>query len=291
LEIVTRIPRLPPRLPDANKGDFGRVLVVAGSRGMAGAAVLCSSAALRGGAGLVRAAVPASIQPTVAAGNPCVMTVALLDDAAGRLAAAAVAPLMALFNESTAVGLGPGLGRSPDVSTAVRAVLEQTAVPLVLDADGLNALGSPPAALKNRQGPLILTPHPGEFARLLRVDTATVQASRDEAAVLFAAENGVVLVLKGHRTIVTDGRRIYHNHTGNPGMATGGSGDVLTGLIAALLGQHLEPFAAAQLGVYLHGLAGDLAAADLGQTALIASDLLDYLPDAFQSHDRPGPRR
>ncbi len=155
-------------------------------------------------------------------------------------------------------------------------------MPLVLDADGLYALEQQTDHLRSRPAPSILTPHPGEFARLLGTDTTTVQSQRQDLAVRFAAEHSVVLVLKGHGTIVTDGRRVYHNTTGNPGMATGGTGDVLTGLIAALLGQGLEPFAAAQLGVHLHGLAGDLARDEVGEVSLIASDLLDYLPRTFR---------
>jgi NAD(P)H-hydrate epimerase len=154
-------------------------------------------------------------------------------------------------------------------------------VPMVLDADGLNAFSDHPEDLKTHAAARVLTPHPGEFARLLHTDTKTVQSQRRELAARFAADHGLVLVLKGHGTIVTDGRRIYQNTTGNPGMATGGTGDVLTGLIAALMGQGLEPFAAAQLGVHVHGLAGDLARADRGEVSLIASDLLDYLPRAF----------
>jgi NAD(P)H-hydrate epimerase len=153
---------------------------------------------------------------------------------------------------------------------------------MVLDADGLNAFAGQAEKLRGAAKPLILTPHPGEFARLVRLDIATVQSQRQELAARFAREHGVILVLKGHGTIVTDGKRVYENSTGNPGLATGGTGDVLTGLIAALLAQHLEPFAAAQLGVYLHGFAGDLARDQLGEVSLIASDLLTYLPAAFQ---------
>src|SRR5262249_44946052 len=158
--------------------------------------------------------------------------------------------------------------------------LQRLPQPLVLDADGLNALRNQTALLRGRTAPLILTPHPGEFARLLGTSVQTVQAQREGLAVRFAAEHGVILVLQGHHTIVTDGRRVYRNTTGNPGMATGGTGDVLTGLIAALLGQGLEPLAAAQLGVFVHGLAGDLARDDLGEVCLIASDLVQYLPRA-----------
>ncbi|HKB36420.1 MAG TPA: NAD(P)H-hydrate dehydratase [Gemmataceae bacterium] len=274
---------MPARAADANKGNFGRVLVVAGSRGMSGAAVLCGSTALRGGAGLVTVALPSSILPLVAAGNPCYMTAALAEDAQGRLAGAARDELLGLARANTVVAVGPGLGGSSDLPSLVLSLIEQTQIPLVVDADGLNALQGLVAQLRGRGAPVILTPHPGEFARLLGSDVVAVQADRQGLAVRFAAEHGLVVVLKGHRTIVTDGRRVYVNATGNPGMATGGTGDVLTGLVAALLGQGLEAFAAAQLGVYLHGSAGDLARDELGEVSLIASDLLTYLPRAFRA--------
>lgn len=283
LEIISRLPVLPARPADSNKGTFGRVLVVAGSRGMSGAAVLCASAALRGGAGLVYLGVPADILPIVAVANPCYLTVPLPHDEQGRLTAAAREELLAQCRSQDVIAFGPGLGRSAAITELALAVLTDCQTPLVLDADGLNAVQGHTAALKNRTAPLILTPHPGEFARLLGTDIANVQGHRQDLAVQFAAEHGVTLVLKGHRTIVTDGRRVYTNTTGNPGMATGGTGDVLTGLIAALLGQKMEPFAAAQLGVHLHGLAGDLARDELTEVSLIASDLLDYLPSVFRS--------
>jgi NAD(P)H-hydrate epimerase len=282
LEDVTTLPVLPPRPADANKGNFGRVLVAAGSRGMSGAAVLCGSAAVRGGAGLVYVAVAAGIQPVVAAGNPCYITAPLPDDADGRLAATAVGPLLELAEQRSAMALGPGLGRGPGVTDVVLAILKRSRVPLVLDADGLNALAGRTDALRGRPAPLIITPHPGEFSRLVGVDIPTVQSHRRELAARFAAEHGLVLLLKGHGTLVTDGRRMYRNTTGNPGMATAGSGDVLTGLITALVGQGLEPFAAAQLGAYVHGRAGDLARDDIGEVGLIASDLLPYLPRALR---------
>jgi NAD(P)H-hydrate epimerase len=282
VEDVVSLPVLPPRPADSNKGDFGRVLVVAGSRGMSGAAILCASAALRGGAGLVRLAVPQEIVPIVASANPCYMTASLPQDEQGRIAARAEAELLALARANDVVALGPGLGQSPHLAGLAAALITQTRVPLVIDADGLNNLRDRTDLLRGRPAPLVLTPHPGEFARLLRSDVATVQAARRDLAVRFAAEHGVVLLLKGHGTLVTDGRRVYTNRTGNPGLATGGTGDVLTGLVAALLGQGLEPFAAAQLGAYLHGLAGDLARDQLGEVSLIAIDLLDYLPQAFR---------
>jgi NAD(P)H-hydrate epimerase len=281
VEIITRLPVLPPRQPDSNKGNFGRVLVIAGSRGMSGAALLCGSAALRGGAGLVRVAVPQEILPIVAAGNPCIMTAPMPQDNQGRFSGTAESALIALAQSSDVVALGPGLGKSLELTGLVKTLLERLTQPVVLDADGLNALAGAAEALGQHGGALIITPHPGEFARLLQIETPEVQANRRDLALEFAVRHKLVLVLKGHWTIVTDGQRLYENTTGNPGMATAGSGDVLTGAVAALLGQRLEPFAAAQLGVYLHGLAGDLARDDVGEVGLIASDLLQYLPRAI----------
>lgn len=283
VEVVTRLPRLPVRPADSNKGNYGRVLIVAGSRWMSGAAVLCGSAALRGGAGLVYVAVPAGIHLIVAGGNPCYLTVPLAQDGAGMLADEARPGVLALTQGKTVVAVGPGLGQGPGITQLVSELVASCPVPLVIDADGLNALAGATDRLRPgaMAAPRILTPHPGEFARLLGTDVASVQSNRRDLAVRFAAEHGVVLVLKGSGTIVTDGRRVYVNATGNPGMATGGTGDVLTGLIAALVGQGLEPFDAAQLGTYWHGLAGDLARDELGEVSLIASDLLDFLPTAI----------
>jgi NAD(P)H-hydrate epimerase len=282
-QVVTQVPKLPPRAADSNKGNFGHVLVVAGSRGMSGAAVLCGSAALRGGAGIVRVAVPADVLPIVAGGNPCYLTAGLPQDDDGRLSAHAEKALLDLAGAHDVLALGPGLGRSPGLNALVHALIEKTPRALVLDADGLNALQGHTERLRHRSAPLLLTPHPGEFARLCGTDVAAVQADRQGLAVNFAALHRVVLVLKGRGTVVTDGRQVYVNTTGNPGMATGGTGDVLTGLVAALLGQGLAPFAAAQLGVYAHGLAGDRARDRLGAVALIASDLIDELPAALRS--------
>jgi ADP-dependent NAD(P)H-hydrate dehydratase len=282
LEIVNHLPVLPPRSAESNKGTYGRVLVIAGSRGMSGAAVLCGGAALRGGAGLVCLAIPEGILTIVAGANPCYLTAPLPQDEQGRFAPAAESHLLTLAAANDVIALGPGIGRSAALTGLVSALLLRTEKPLVLDADGLNALETTVSTLSNRSAPLILTPHPGEFARLLHTDVAGVQARRQELAVQFASTHRLVLVLKGHGTIVTDGRRVYHNTTGNPGMATGGTGDVLAGLIAALLGQGLDAFSAAQLSVYLHGLAGDLARDDLGEVSLIASDLLTYLPQVLK---------
>jgi ADP-dependent NAD(P)H-hydrate dehydratase len=279
-EVITELPRLARRAADSNKGSYGKVLVVAGSRGMSGAAVLCGSGALRGGAGLVAVAVPEEILPIVAAGNPCYLTSPLPQDQEGKLVSSARIGELIQANDVAAVG--PGLGRSAEITSLIASWLKSIRIPVVLDADGINALAGQIDALKDHAASLIVTPHPGEFARLLGCDIPTVQARRQELAVEFAQKYDVVIVLKGHGTVVTDGRRVFVNQTGNPGMATGGTGDVLTGLIAAFLGQGLEPFQAAQLGAHLHGLAGDLAQLELGEASMIASDLLIYLPHAFR---------
>jgi ADP-dependent NAD(P)H-hydrate dehydratase len=281
-ETITVLPTLPPRALDSNKGDFGRVLVVAGSRGMSGAAILCGSAALRAGAGLVKVAAPAEIQPIIAAGNPCYTTAALPHDDDGRLTLFASASLAKLAETHDVIAVGPGLDRSDKVSVLVGEIVGRIAKPMVIDADGLNALVGHCDRLHANECPGIITPHPGEFARLLQIDAKAVQAQRRELAVAFAQKHNVIVVLKGQGTIVTDGRRVYQNTTGNPGMAKGGSGDVLTGIIAAILAQRLPAFEAAQLGVYLHGLAGDLARDQIGEVSLLATDLLDFLPPALR---------
>jgi ADP-dependent NAD(P)H-hydrate dehydratase len=280
METVTHLPVLPPRPADSNKGSFGRILIVAGSRGMSGAAVLCGSASLRGGAGLVKVAVPRDVWPQVAVSNICLMTVPLDQDNEGNLTPEAITAATAAAQESDVVALGPGLGRGPDRTQLVATIVSHAAAPLVLDADGLNACAGNLAILARRVGPTVITPHPGEFGRLVDKTAAQVQADRPALAADFARRHRLIVLLKGHQTLVTDGSRMYVNTTGNPGMATAGSGDVLTGLIAALLGQKLTPFEAAQLGAHLHGLAGDLARNEFGEVGLIATDLIDFLPAA-----------
>jgi NAD(P)H-hydrate epimerase len=279
------LPRLPERDPESHKGAFGTALLVGGSRGMTGAVALAGMAALRGGAGLVRLAVADACLEVVAGIEPSYMTSPLPSDRAGRIASAALDRIVALAARATVVGCGPGLGRSQGLTGLVARLYQHLAQPMVVDADGLNALAAMPESLAHPGGPRVLTPHAGEFARLLGVDDVPAD-QRQPRAVEFAARHGVVLVLKAHRTLITDGRRKALNPTGNPGMATGGTGDVLTGLITALACQHLSPFDAARLGVYLHGLAGDLAAEELGQESLIARDLIHYLPVAFKAYRR-----
>lgn len=284
MKTISKVPSLSPRAADSHKGTFGKVLVVAGSRGMSGAAVLCGSAALRGGAGLVQVASPSDVQPCVAAGNPCYTTACLpIEMKEHGLAEDAVPVILELAESADALAIGPGLGQSAKLAEVLEIVLVQADLPVVLDADGINALTKLRVdVLKRRQAPTVLTPHPGEFARLLKCSTEDVQANREELAAKFALEHSVILVLKGNQTIVTDGERLYRNNTGNPGMATGGSGDVLTGLIAALIAQGMTPFDAAQLGVHIHGKAGDLAAEAKGQVGMIASDLIEFLPQALR---------
>lgn len=276
------LPVLPARQADAHKGDFGRGLLVGGSRGMSGAIALAGMAALRGGAGLVTLAVPDVCLDTVASFEPSYMTVPLAHDECGRIGQAAEAEIFRRATLADCVACGPGLSRAPHLTGLVAGLYEALPQPLVVDADGLNALAALDTAWPRPAGPRILTPHPGEF-RALR-GAAERRAPWEELArqaVEWAAERGCVLVLKGHRTLVTDGQRITYNRSGNPGMATGGSGDVLTGVITALVCQGLAAFEAAQLGVYLHGVSGDLAAEQRGQVSLIARDLIDYLPQAF----------
>ena len=271
------LPSLPKRAAQSHKGDYGRALIVGGSRGMAGAVALAGMSALRGGAGLVTLAVPEQIVSTVASLNPCYMMLGLASDPAGHIAGGAREPIEKAAERATAVAIGPGLGRSPALDKLVPELYATLSQSTVVDADALNAL-SEQGQMPKPAGPRILTPHPGEFARLC--GEADVGQQRVLAGEL-ARQWGVVLVLKGHRTLVTDGERRVENTTGNPGMATGGTGDVLAGVITALLCQGLSPFEAAQLGVYLHGLAGDLAAAELGEVSLIAGDLVRYLPNAL----------
>ncbi|MES2789226.1 MAG: NAD(P)H-hydrate dehydratase [Planctomycetota bacterium] len=280
-ELINTPLQLPARPTEGNKGTFGRALILAGSVGMSGAAALSGVAALRGGAGLVTVAVPSPIQPIVASFEPSYMTLALPATAEGQFSRETLEKLPKLVSHASAVACGPGWGQSAELSEILGWLLQNVSQPLVVDADALNLLAQSPDLLGQAAGPRILTPHPGEFARLVKSDVPTVQRQRIDLAVKFAAQHRVVVLLKGAGTVITDGTRVAINNTGNSGMGTGGTGDVLTGLLTALLGQGLEPFAAARLAAHLHGLAGDLAAAELSQPALIASDLPHYFGPAW----------
>jgi NAD(P)H-hydrate epimerase len=276
------LPRLPRRDRAAHKGDFGRALLVGGSRGMSGAIALAGMSALRGGAGLVTLAVPDACLDVVASIEPSYMTLPLGCDAEGRMAAPAWEIISRTAETTDCVALGPGIGRSEDLIDLVARAYAALPQPMVIDADGLNALARRSGGLEGAAGPRVLTPHLGEYRRLVdRNDLSMEQAV--ESACQLAERHALVLVLKGHETLVTDGHQVYRNTTGNPGMATGGSGDVLTGVITALVCQGLSPFAAAQLGVHVHGLAGDLAAQEVGEVSLVARDLVTFLPAALKT--------
>ena len=281
---VCDIPKPPVRPVDAHKGTAGQVLVVAGSRGMAGAAALVGNGALRAGAGLVKIVTPDECLDTVAALAPCCTTAPLItqqvfQETVGKENAKRV---LALTEGQHAVAMGPGMGRSKAVARLVRDVLAGAGIPVVLDADGLNVIADDPkAALGAAKAPVILTPHPGEAARLLGTSVADIQADREAAAERLAGL-GAVAVLKGAGTVVCDGERLYVNETGNPGMATAGAGDVLTGMMAAFLAAGMPMFEAAVLAVWAHGRAGDLAAERLGILGLTAMDLLGCVPEALR---------
>jgi ADP-dependent NAD(P)H-hydrate dehydratase / NAD(P)H-hydrate epimerase len=269
-----------PRTSDSHKGDYGRVLVVAGSRGKTGAAHLAAIGALRSGAGLVTIATPAACQPVLAAMAPEYMTEALLESDEG-LDADEIDRVFEMARD--VIAIGPGLGQAPATRDFIRQLVDRATTPLVVDADALNAFAGAADRLSGREGrDIIITPHPGEMARLVGLSTHDVQARRLEIARNFAVTNHLYVVLKGHRTLIaTPDGKVFINPTGNPGMATGGTGDVLTGMIAAWLAQLLDPEAACKLAVYLHGLAGDLAEADEGEVAMTSADVAGHLGDAM----------
>lgn len=256
---------------DLHKGNCGKVLILAGSKGMAGAAVLCARAALRTGAGLVRVSVPEELFPILQIGVPeatCITHERLFED----------------LMQYSAIAVGPGLGDDVKNGNLVKKILYKTDKPVVIDADGLNMLQDDLSAMKNARAKLIITPHPGEAARLLKRKTADINLNRQMSAKELAAVTGAVTVLKGADSVVaTPDGKTYINTTGNPGMATGGSGDVLTGVIAALAGQGLDPESAAAAGVFLHGLAGDIASERMGEYGLIASDIAKMVALAIKS--------
>ena len=264
---------LPERDPFGHKGSFGKVLLLCGSRGFTGAAYLSAMGALRSGAGLVYLGVPESIYAieAVKLNEPVVFP---LPDKEGKLSAEAIPQILNRLPAMDAILIGCGLGISEGTLAVVKAVLETAVCPVVLDADGINVLSGHMDILRGRQYPTILTPHDGEFRRV----GGSVGDDRMASAGAFASEFGCVLLLKGHRTCITDGQTGYVNGTGNPGMAVGGSGDVLAGILTGLLGQGIEPLKAAACAAWLHGAAGDLCASELGQYAMLPTDMLSALP-------------
>ena len=265
--------KLPQRKRDAHKGDFGRVLVIGGSRTMPGAIGLTALAALRAGSGLVVVATPHDAATVVAGYSPCYVT-------EGHDSSEALAQLQGRLEWADVIAIGPGMGQDPAKISFVTQLYKTAPQPIVVDADAINCLAASKVDLKEHEGQRILTPHLGEFRRLIGAPI-TDRDKAEQSATQFAADNRLVMLLKGAGTFVTDGQSTARNNTGNPGMATGGSGDVLTGMIASLIGQGLTPLEAAKSAAHLHGHAGDLAAAKLGQASLISSDLLDFLPAAI----------
>lgn len=264
---------LPNRDPRAHKGDFGRILLLCGSRGFTGAAALAAKGALRSGAGLVYLGVPESIYAieAVKLDEPVVFP---LPDDNGTFSLAAADEIRNRLDRMDAVLVGPGMGRSAGTLALTETVLKRYSGPVILDADGINVMAAHKDLLRERTAPLILTPHAGEFARL----AGDPGEDREGAAVALARDLGAIILLKGYETVITDGRTVYVNHTGNPGMAVGGSGDVLSGIIVSLCGQGIGPLEAAACGAWLHGAAGDLCAREIGQYGMLPTDMLHVLP-------------
>lgn len=274
-ELVKKL--LPVRNPWTHKGDYGRILLLCGSRGYTGAAALAAMGALRSGAGLVYLGVPESIYAieAVKLTEPVVFP---LPDRDGMLDSGAVGQILAMKDRMDAVLIGPGLGKSQGTRAVLEAVLQQYECPVVVDADGINLLAGHKDILRGRKHPTILTPHDGEFLRL----AGELGEDRQQSAENLARDLGCVVLLKGHRTLITDGKCCYENHTGNPGMATGGSGDVLAGIIVSLLGQGVPPLEAAAVGACLHGACGDICAERMGQYGMLPTDMLEILPRLLQ---------
>ena len=263
---------LPDRAADAHKGDFGKILLLCGSKGYTGAAYLAAMGALRSGAGLVFLGVPESIYAIEAIKLNEAIVLSLPEED-GKLSADAVPAILERLPKMDAVLIGPGLGQSAGVFEVVKVVLEQAQCPVLLDADGINLITAHKDIVRGRTNPTILTPHAGEFGRL-----GGNPEERTVAAEAMAKDLGCILLLKGHHTVITDGGTTYINTTGNPGMAVGGSGDMLAGIITALLGQEIAPLEAAACGAWLHGAAGDICAAEIGQYGMLPTDMLNVLP-------------
>lgn len=274
---------LPRRKRSAHKGSFGKVLVIAGSAGYTGAACLCAQGALRVGAGLVTVGCPASVNDILEVKLTEAMTFPLPETYSRTLDTRALALILELAEEASVVAIGPGLSREPETAVLVRRLVARVEKPMVIDADGINALADAAVILEGEHAPAVLTPHPGEMGRLMQVSTEKIQARRAHFAEAAANRFRATVLLKGAHSMVAErGRPLIINPTGNPGMASGGTGDVLTGMVAGLLAQGLLPFEAAAAATYCHGLAGDIAAARVGEASMIATDLLEALPAAIK---------
>ena len=283
MTIQDAIQKFPKRPADAHKGYFGHVLAIAGSAGYTGAAFLTSQAAALSGSGLVTLAVGKGIYPIMAAKLTEVMVKPFFETKDCSMSLLAEKELIAFSDKCDAVAIGPGISQNKETQQLVRILVGRLNKPMVIDADGINACVGHADILKSAKAKIVLTPHPGEMSRLIGKDVSEIQQNRKDIALKFAAEYNIVLVLKGRQTVVADpSGDVYVNETGNEGMATGGTGDILTGMIASFIGQGVEPFIAAVLGVYYHGMAGDLAMKEKGALSLLATDLLNKLPEVLK---------
>lgn len=276
------IEKIPSRREDSHKGDYGRVFVLAGSKGMTGAAYLASQGALYSGSGLVTNGIPESLNPIMETKLTEVMTLPLEETDDQSLSLKAKPNILGFAKKCDVVAIGPGLGSDGSTKMLVAELLAEIEQPVVLDADGINALEGDMEVLRKRGFRTVITPHPGELARLMRKDVEEIQSNRSDMARSVAEVTGAVVVLKGHRTVVANPEgKLYVNETGNSGMASGGTGDILTGMIASFIGQGIDDYSSAVCAVYIHGMAGDIAAEEVGQFSMTASDILDFLPEAF----------
>lgn len=266
----------------SHKGSYGRVGIIAGSRGMTGAVYLSCKSALRTGSGLVYAIVPEALEAIVSIKLTEAIIKAINDNNKGHFFKESIKSILEEIKDMDSLALGPGMGLDQDRVQLVSQIIKNSSCPIVIDADGLNCLAQDMDILKDKKAPIIITPHPGEMSRLLNVDIKDIEKKREYYAQNLADKYNIIVLLKGHKTLVASAEdEIYINHSGNPGMATAGSGDVLTGIIASLLGQGLSPFNSAKLGAYVHGLAGDIAKSKIGEYSMIASDILENIPYAI----------
>ena len=273
---------LPKRSENTHKGSYGRVVIIAGSRGMTGAPYLASKSALRAGTGLVYCLIPEILEYIMSIKLTEVIIKPIFDRSTGHFVKESIDSILDEIENVDAIALGPGMGVGGERVELVSKIIEKSNVPMVIDADGINCISKYPEMLNHKKSPVILTPHSGEIARLLKKDIKEIESNRKYYSQYISEKYDVFVVLKGHNTIVTSSQgELYINNTGNPGMATAGSGDVLTGIIASLLGQNLSPFDAAKLGVYLHGLSGDIAKDQRGEFGIIATDILEAIPYAI----------
>lgn len=285
---MLKLMRLPARLllrkADSHKGDYGHILIIAGSAGFSGAALLCAASAIRSGAGLVTLGLPKGINLAITRNKPKeVMTLPLAQTAEGFLSKGAFIQIRDFLKKIDVLIIGPGLGNNKSTYALVRKIIKAQTLPTVIDADGINALCKNLAILKNHKGEFILTPHEKEFARLFGIGIGFVKKNRKLVAKRYSKYYNSTIILKGHNSTVTSAMgQCYINKTGNPGMATAGSGDVLSGIVGAFLAQGLDSFMAAKYATYVHGLAGDIAAKDKTQMGLIASDIIEHIPDAIK---------